>query len=58
MEVYADDMLVKSTHAKDHCYLLVEMFGILIKYKIKLNPKKCAFGVSLGKFLGYMVNSR
>lgn len=34
------------------------MFSILRKYKIKLNPNKCAFEMSFGKFLGYMVNQR
>lgn len=34
------------------------MFEILRKYKMKLNFKKCAFRVSSGKFLGYMVNNR
>lgn len=57
MEVYFDDMLVKSIHARDHCQHLSETFYILKKYGMKLNPRKCAFGVSLGKFLGYMVNN-
>ncbi|XP_022846340.1 uncharacterized protein LOC111369087 [Olea europaea var. sylvestris] len=56
--IYVDDMLVKSTKAKDHCQHLTEMFDILRKYRKKLNPKKCAFGVSCGKFLGYIVNNR
>ena len=34
------------------------MFNILQKYQMKLNPLKCAFGVGLGKFLGFMVNQR
>lgn len=58
MEIYVNDILVKSTEAKDHCQHLAVMFKILRKYKMKLNPRKCAFGVSSGKFLGYMVNYR
>ncbi|KAL2491527.1 Uncharacterized protein Adt_27155 [Abeliophyllum distichum] len=56
MEVYVDDMLVKSVNAEDHIGHLREMFGILRKYRMKHNPLKCTFGVALGKFLGYMVN--
>lgn len=58
MEVYVDDMLVKSHVTSDHIAYLAEMFGILRKYRMKLNPLKCSFGVSLGNFLGYMVNQR
>ncbi|KAK4394195.1 Retrovirus-related Pol polyprotein from transposon opus [Sesamum angolense] len=48
MEVYVDDMLVKSKKAEDHIEDLEETFAILRKYRLKLNPAKCAFGV-LGK---------
>ena len=58
MEVYVDDMLVKSLKARDHVRDLREMFTILRRYKMKLNPNKCAFGVESGKFLGYMVSHR
>ena len=58
MEVYIDDMLVKSTTAKLHIAHLSEAFQILRKYNMKLNPAKCAFGVSAGKFLGFIVNHR
>ena len=57
MEVYIDDMLVKSTSAKLHIAHLSEAFQILRKYNMKLNPAKCAF-VSAGKFLGFIVNNR
>ena len=56
MEVYIDDMLVKSTTAELHIAHLSEAFQILRKYNMKLNPAKCAFGVSAGKFLGFIVN--
>ena len=58
MEVYIDDMLVKSTSAKLHIAHLSEAFQILRKYNMKLNPAKCALGVSAGKFLGFIVNNR
>ena len=58
MEVYIDDMLVKSVKAKLHITHLAEAFQILKSYNMKLNPAKCAFGVSVGKFVGFIVNSR
>ena len=58
MEVYIDDMLVKSTTVELHIAHLAEAFQILKKYNIKLNPAKCAFGVLAGKFLGFIVNNR
>ena len=58
MEVYIDNMLVKSIKAELHVDHLVESFKVLKDYKMKLNPTKCAFGVSTGKFLGFIVNSR
>ena len=58
MEVYVDDMLVKSIRADDHLVDLAGMFEVLRRHQMKLNPAKCAFGVASGKFLGYMVNQR
>ena len=58
MEVYIDDMLVKSTTAGLHIAHLSETFQILRDYNMNLNPAKCAFGVSAGKFLGFIVNHR
>ena len=58
MEVYIDDMLVKSVKAELHITYLAEAFQVLKSYNMKLNPAKCAFGVSAGKFLGFIVNSR
>ncbi|KAL5547002.1 hypothetical protein UlMin_006689 [Ulmus minor] len=58
MEVYVDDMLVKSLKADEHINNLREYFEVLREYKMKLNPAKCAFGVTSGKFLGFMVNHR
>ena len=58
IEVYIDDMLVKSPTAKLHIAHLSKAFQILREYNMKLNPAKCAFGVSAGKFLGFKVNNR
>ncbi|KAJ0548844.1 putative nucleotidyltransferase, Ribonuclease H [Helianthus annuus] len=58
MEVYIDDMVVKSIKAEDHLRDLEEAFDILDRYNMKLNPSKCHFGVKAGKFLGYMVTKR
>ena len=58
VEVYVDDMLVKSVDEGSHLDDLQETFETLRQYKMKLNPSKCAFGVSSGKFLGFMVSQR
>ena len=58
VEVYVDDMLVKSIDEGSHLDDLQETFETLRRYKMKLNPSKCAFGVSSGKFLGFMVSQR
>ena len=58
MEVYVDHMLVKSKEAKSHLDNLEEMFKTLRRYQMKLNPVTCAFRVSLGKFLGFIVSQR
>ena len=58
MEVYLDDMLVKSTTAELHITHLSKAFQILREYNMKLNPAKCAFRVSFRKFLGFIVNNR
>ena len=57
-EVYIDNMLVKSIKAELHIIHLAKAFQILKSYNMKLNPAKCAFGVSTGKFLGFIVNNR
>ncbi|KAK4841195.1 hypothetical protein QYF36_000455 [Acer negundo] len=58
MEVYIDDMLVKSLVAQQHIDHLRELLDVLDKYGMKLNLIKCSFGVSSGKFLGYLVIRR
>ena len=56
MEVYIDDILVKSKVASNHALHIADMFNILRKYHMKLNPLKCAFGVASRKFLKFMVH--
>ena len=56
--MYVDDMLVKSLRENDHLDDLRETFNTLRSYNMKLNPNKCAFGVTAGKFLGFMVSQR
>ena len=56
MEVYVDNILVKSKEAKTHLEDLQETFNTLRRYKLKLNLVKYLFGVSLGKFLGFLVS--
>ena len=58
MEAYVDDMVVKSVNAIDHVRDLEEVFDILRKYGMKLNPAKCAFEIASSKFLGFMVSQR
>ena len=55
MEVYMDDMLLKSKKAQLHLDDLKETFDTLRKYQMRLNQAKCVFGVLSGKFLGFMV---
>ena len=57
-QVYVDDMLVKSRREEDHLKDLRETFDTLRSYNMKLNPGKCAFGVTARKFLGFMVSQR
>ncbi|XP_064979380.1 uncharacterized protein LOC135620378 [Musa acuminata AAA Group] len=56
IEVYVDDMIVKSRLAPNHLTDLAETFSTLRKYGLRLNPTKCAFGVSSGRFLGFIVH--
>ena len=58
IEIYTDDMVVKSKVEFDHVNDLGNIFDILKRYKLRLNASKCSFGVRSGKFLGYMVTHR
>ena len=55
IEIYIDDMMVKSKAKSEHVNDLGNIFDILRKHKLRLNAFKCSFGVESGKFLGYMV---
>ena len=58
VEVYVDDMLMKSQGEGKYLDDLQETFDTLRQYNMRLNPSKCTFGVSLGKFLGFIVSHR
>ena len=58
VQVYVDDMLVKNQLENDHLDDLKETFDTFRSYNMKLNPSKCIFGVTAGKFLGFMVSQR
>ena len=56
VQVYVDDMLVKSRREEDHLEDLRETFDTLCSYNMKLNPGKCTFRVTIGKFLGFILS--
>jgi ribonuclease HI len=58
VEVYIDDMLVKSLREEDHIADLLQVFNILRRDNLRLNASKCTFGVGSGKFLGHIVSRR
>ena len=58
IEVYINDMVVKIKAESEHVNDLESIFEVLREHKLRLNASKCSFGVSSGKFLGYMVTHR
>ena len=58
VQVYVDDMLVKSVRENNHLCDLQETFNTLRSYNMKLNPSKCVFGMTAGNFLGFLVSQR
>ena len=58
IEIYIDDMVVKSKVVSEHVRDLGDIFEILRRHKLRLNASKCSFGVRSGKFLGYMVTHK
>ena len=58
MEIRIDDMLVKSKQGKDHVAHLSKELDTLQKFQLKLNPSKCVFGASAGKYLEFLVSQR
>lgn len=55
IEVYMDSMIIESIQATNHTEDLQNTFELLKKYKMRLNPEKCAFGVMSVKFLEFMM---
>ena len=58
LEDYVDDIVVKSKKRGEHFYVLRKVFERCRAFKLRMNPFKCAFGVSSGKFLGFLVHNR
>ncbi|XP_068466339.1 uncharacterized protein [Phaseolus vulgaris] len=58
VQAYVDDMVVTSLEKNQHIADLEELFVTIAKYKLKLNPEKCIFGVEAGKFLGFLLTER
>jgi hypothetical protein len=58
LEVYIDDMVVKTTEEGEHDQDLGDILASVRKYNMRLNPAKCSFGVQSGKFLGFMLTNR
>ncbi|XP_014506403.1 uncharacterized protein LOC106766164 [Vigna radiata var. radiata] len=58
MEVYVDDMVVRSRSVEEHLRDLEEVLHQVRKFGMRLNPLKCTFGVAAGKFLGFMLTTR
>lgn len=58
IEVYVDDMITKYQTEEEHLVNLEKLFERLRKFKLRLNPNKCTFGVRSGKLLGFIVSQR
>jgi len=58
IEIYVDDIIIKSKKSTDHTADLRKFFDRLRRYNLKLNPVKCAFGVPTRKLLGYIISRR
>ena len=56
MEDYVDDIVVKSKTRTGHLQVLEQVFKRCREYKLHMNPMKCVFGVSVGKFLGFLIH--
>ena len=58
VEIYIDDVVVKSNGYREHLADLQETLECIRKHGLKMNPDKCAFRVSVGQFLDFMVHER
>ena len=57
LEDYVNDIVVKSRRREEHFHVLRKVFERCRAFKLRMNPLKCAFGVSFGKFLGFLVHN-
>jgi hypothetical protein len=58
LEAYVDDLVIKSREDEDLLKDMQETFNTLRSINMKLNPKKCSFGVEEGQFLGYYITKK
>ena len=58
LEDYVDDIVMKLKKRKEHVQVLRRVFESCRAFKLRMNPFKCAYEVSSGKFLGFLVHSR
>ena len=58
VEMYIDDMIVKSKDREGHVINLRKFIERIKEYKLRLNPQKCTFGVTRGKLLGFLISDR
>ena len=58
VEVYVDDMIVKSRDRANHLAVVQRFFEGIKRFKLRLSPKTCTFGVTFGKLLGHIVSKR
>ena len=58
VEVYVDDIIVKSKDTGSHTINLRKLFERIKQYRLRLNPQKCTFGIAAGKLLGFLVSDR
>ena len=58
LEDYVDDIVVKSKRREEHFCVLKRVFERCRTFKLRMNPLKCTFGMSSGKFLGFLVHNR
>ena len=58
MEDHVDDIVMKLKTRVGHFQILEQVFERCRRYKLRMNPMKCAFGVSAGKFLGFLIHHR
>ena len=58
VEVYVDDMIVKSEEREGHYTALQKFFQRIREFRLRLNPQKCTFGVTAGKMLGFLITQR